>query len=72
MTTPDPAVAEVKNRAMRSARRNVFVGDHTKFGMDSFCRFADVRDFSVIVTDSGLSASEAHRYELLGPRVVRV
>ena len=71
MTTPDPAVAEVKHRAVRSARRSVFIGDHTKFGTDSFCRFADVRDFSVVVTDTGLSAAEAHRYELLGPRVVR-
>jgi DeoR/GlpR family transcriptional regulator of sugar metabolism len=71
MTTPDPAVAEVKSRAIRSARRTVFVGDHTKFGMDSFCRIADVRDFSVLVTDTGLSAAEAHRYELLGPRVIR-
>lgn len=71
MTTPDPAVAEVKQRAVRAARRAVFVGDHTKFGADSFCRFADVRDFSVIVTDSGLSGAEAHRYEMLGPRVVR-
>jgi DeoR family transcriptional regulator, fructose operon transcriptional repressor len=71
MTTPDPAVAEVKHRAARSARRRVFVADHTKFGVDSFCRFADVRDFAVIVTDSGLSAAEAHRYEMLGPQVVR-
>lgn len=71
MTTPDPAVADVKQRAVRAARRVVFVGDHTKFGVDSFCRFADVRDFSALVTDSGMSAAEAHRYEMLGPQVVR-
>lgn len=71
MTTPDPAVAEVKHRAARSSRRRVFVADHTKFGIDSFCRFADVRDFAAIVTDTGLSAAEAHRYELLGPQVLR-
>jgi DeoR family fructose operon transcriptional repressor len=71
MTTPDPAVAAVKQHAMRAARRVVFVGDHTKFGVDSFCRFAEVREFAVIVTDTGLSAAEAHRYDLLGPQVVR-
>lgn len=71
LTTPDPAVADVKQRAIRAARRAVFVGDHTKFGVDSFCRFADVRDFAVLVTDSGLSAAEARRYEMLGPQVVR-
>lgn len=71
LTTPDPAVADVKQRAIRAARRAVFIGDHTKFGVDSFCRFADVRDFAVLVTDSGLSAAEARRYEMLGPQVVR-
>ena len=72
LTTPDPAVAEVKRRAVRAARRAVFIGDHTKFGVDSFCRFADVGDFEVIVTDNGLSGVEARRYELLGAQVVRV
>ncbi|MCP3804471.1 DeoR/GlpR family DNA-binding transcription regulator [Allokutzneria sp. A3M-2-11 16] len=71
LTTPDPAVAAVKTQAMESARRRVLVADHSKFGVDSFCRFADVRDFDLIITDSGLSAAEAHRYHLLGPEVVR-
>ena len=45
---------------------------HTKFGAVSFCRFADVTEFEAIVTDGGLPASEAHRYSLLGPEVIRV
>jgi DeoR/GlpR family transcriptional regulator of sugar metabolism len=72
LTTPDPAVADVKSRAMRAARRRVFVGLHTKFGASSFCRFAEVADLATIVTDTRLPASEAHRYSLLGPQVIRV
>ncbi|MGY5138871.1 DeoR/GlpR family DNA-binding transcription regulator, partial [Streptomyces nigrescens] len=72
LTTPDPAVAEVKEQAVRSSRRRVLVGVHSKFGASSFCRFAEVRDFDTIVTDAGLSAPEAHRYSLLGPQVLRV
>ncbi|MFJ6698922.1 DeoR/GlpR family DNA-binding transcription regulator [Streptomyces sp. NPDC091272] len=71
LTTPDPAVGHVKARAMRSARRRIFAGIHTKFGAVSFCRFAEVRDFEAIVTDTSLPANEAHRYALLGPQVVR-
>ncbi|MFB9904022.1 DeoR/GlpR family DNA-binding transcription regulator [Allokutzneria oryzae] len=71
LTTPDPAVAAVKTQAVESARRRILVADHTKFGADSFCRFADVRDVDVIVTDTGLSAATATRYQLLGPEVVR-
>jgi DeoR/GlpR family transcriptional regulator of sugar metabolism len=71
LTTPDPAVSEVKAEVMRVSRRRVFSGVHTKFGAVSFCRFADVADFDAIVTDRGLPASEAHRYALLGPQVVQ-
>jgi DeoR/GlpR family transcriptional regulator of sugar metabolism len=72
LTTPDPAVAAVKREVVTRARRKVFVGLHRKFGVASFCRFADVTDFEVLVTDSGLSPHEAHRYSSLGPQVVRV
>ncbi|MEV7236283.1 DeoR/GlpR family DNA-binding transcription regulator [Streptomyces sp. NPDC051020] len=72
LTTPDPAVSEVKSQAVRGSRRRVFVGAHTKFGAVSFCRFADVRDIEAIVTDTGLQAAEAQRYTLLGPQVIRV
>ncbi|MEV0096243.1 DeoR/GlpR family DNA-binding transcription regulator [Streptomyces sp. NPDC050738] len=71
LTTPDPAVAEVKAQAIRSARRSVFVGAHTKFGAASFCRFAAVSTFEAIVTSTLLPSSEAQRYSLLGPQVIR-
>lgn len=72
LTTPDPAVCEVKSQVMCSARRRVFAGVHTKFGAVSFCRFADVGDFETVITDTGLSSAEAQRYSLLGPNVIRV
>lgn len=72
MTTPDPAVGAVKSAAVRAARRCVFVGTHTKFNAASFYRFADIADFDALITDTGLSANEAHRYGVLGPQVVRV
>ncbi|GAA4203031.1 DeoR/GlpR family DNA-binding transcription regulator [Actinocatenispora rupis] len=72
LTTPDPAVAEVKAAAVRAARRRVFVGVHTKFGVSTFCRFAEVGQFETIITDIGLPATEAHRMSLLGPQVLRV
>ncbi|MET4662890.1 DeoR family fructose operon transcriptional repressor [Streptomyces sp. PvP037] len=72
LTTPDPAVSEVKAQAVRAARRVVFAGVHTKFGAVSFCRFAEVGALEAIVTSTLLPAAEAHRYSLLGPQVVRV
>ncbi|MEU1055228.1 DeoR/GlpR family DNA-binding transcription regulator [Streptomyces sp. NPDC005876] len=72
LTTPDPAVSEVKAQAIRAARRTVFAGVHTKFGAVSFCRFGEVGTLEAIVTSTLLPSSEAHRYALLGPQVIRV
>ncbi|MFD7297197.1 DeoR/GlpR family DNA-binding transcription regulator [Streptomyces sp. NPDC059897] len=72
LTTPDPAVSEVKSQAIRASRRTVFAGVHTKFGAVSFCRFAPVGALEAIVTSTQLPASEAHRYSLMGPQVIRV
>jgi DeoR family fructose operon transcriptional repressor len=72
LTTPDPAVADVKAQVVRVSRRRVFSGVHTKFGASTFCRFAEIADLETIVTDTTLPATEAHRYSLLGPQVIRV
>ncbi|MFI9148897.1 DeoR/GlpR family DNA-binding transcription regulator [Streptomyces sp. NPDC053367] len=72
LTTPDPAVGEVKAQAVRAARRTVFVGAHTKFGAVSFCRFAEIGALEAIVTSTLLPPAEAHGYSLLGPQVIRV
>lgn len=72
LTTPDPAVSEVKAQAIRASRRTVFAGVHTKFGAVSFCRFAEVTALETIVTSTLLPTAEAHRYSLQGPQVIRV
>ena len=72
LTTPDPAVSAVKATVVQVSRRRVFVGMHLKFGVSSFCRFAEIKDFHTLVTDTGLSSHEAHRYSALGPHVIRV
>jgi DeoR family transcriptional regulator, fructose operon transcriptional repressor len=71
LTTSDPAVAAVKNTAVTVSRRSILVAAHSKFGVSNFCRFAEVADFEAIVTGSQLSVTEAHRYEALGPSVLR-
>jgi DeoR family fructose operon transcriptional repressor len=70
LTTPDPAVAAVKSAAVAAARRRILLADRSKFGVDSFCRFARVQDLEAIVTDSGLDARESLAYEALGVRMV--
>ena len=71
LTTPDPAVCAVKNKAVQVSNRRLFTGVSAKFGVNSFCKFADVAKFETLVTDKGLSTHEAARYRALGPNIVR-
>ena len=57
LTTPEPAVSEVKAAAIRVSRRRIFVGAHTKFRATSFSKFAEVSDFEMLITDTKLSAA---------------
>jgi DeoR family fructose operon transcriptional repressor len=72
LTTPDPAVAEVKRTAVAVSRRRIFVGIHTKFGVTSFCSFARVQDFELLITEEALPLRQAQRFAALGPHVERV
>jgi len=71
MTVPDSAVAAVKMAAVRSSRRRIFIGDSTKFGIDSFAKFAEVADFERIVTDGGLPVDYAAELHARGVEITR-
>lgn len=72
VTTPDPAVAAVKRAALAASRRRLLVGAHTKFGVASFSRFADLDDFELLITGEQLPTHRAQVFTSLGARVMRV
>lgn len=71
LTTPDPSEAAVKRATLRLGRRTILLADHTKVGQVSVCRYGEVADVDVLVTDTGLAASQAAELEAAGPQVVR-
>jgi DeoR/GlpR family transcriptional regulator of sugar metabolism len=72
LSTPDPAVAMVKAAAVRAAQRNIFVGAHNKFGARTFVRFAELRDFDLMITGRELTGSAAAMLTSAGAHLVRV
>lgn len=72
VTTPDPAVADIKAAAVRRADRSILIGAHHKFGRRTFVSFAGLRDFEVIVTGRELGSAAAERFEAAGATLRRV
>lgn len=68
-TCPDQSVADVKAQALASSRRRILACDNTKFGMDSFVRFASLEDFSVVVTDANVPGEMVKAVRARGPEV---
>lgn len=71
LTTPDAAEAAVKRATLSISRRRVLLADHTKIGAITLCRYGEVADLDVIVTDDGLNREHAEELESAGPEVIR-
>lgn len=70
LTAPDPAVAAVKSAGVAASRRRLLVADHSKFGSDSFCRFATISEVDTIVSDTELPQTAVDELRAHGREVV--
>lgn len=59
LTTPDIAEAETKRAALNCSRRRVLLADHSKMGKVSFCRYGELSEIDVVITDAALTAEQA-------------
>ncbi len=71
LTTPDLAEAQVKSAMVAAGGLVVCLADHTKIGQTQLCRFADLSQVDVVVTDAGLDDELAAELGAAGPRVIR-
>jgi DeoR family fructose operon transcriptional repressor len=71
LTATESSVAAVKAAALESSRRRICVADSSKFGTDSFVRFAGLADFEHVVTDSRLNDNYCNQIRAVGPEVTR-
>ncbi len=73
LSTPDAAEATVKRAMIEAARLTVLLADHTKFGREAVFKYADLDMIDVLITDDGLTATDAKSLEVdAGVEVVRV
>jgi DeoR family fructose operon transcriptional repressor len=57
LTTPDAPEAQVKRAMLASARRRIFLCDHSKIGVVSTIQHATLADIDVLITDTGIATS---------------
>jgi len=73
LSTPDAAEATVKRAMIDAARLTVLLADHTKFDTEAVFKYADLEMIDVLITDEGLSASDAKALQRdAGIEVMRV
>lgn len=70
LTTPDRDEAATKRAIAQAGRRTVVLADSTKVGLESSLRFASLSDVDVLVTDSGISATDEKALTEAGIEVV--
>lgn len=73
LTTPDVAEAAVKGAMLRAGARSIVVADASKYGADSFSRFATLDMVDTLVTDARLTADHpeaADAVRAAGPELV--
>lgn len=54
LTTPDPAEAGIKRLMLSAARRRILLADHSKVGLVSLCKYGDLTQVDLLITDAGL------------------
>lgn len=70
LCTPDMEQAQVKKTLMEMASSVVLICDSSKFGTESFAKFATLSEVDTLVTDDGLDAETRSRLESVPVEVI--
>lgn len=58
LTTPDPSEAAVKRAMIACAQRRILLADHSKIGLVSTCKYGDLADIDLLITDTGIAPDD--------------
>ena len=72
LTTPDPAEAAVKRLALGVGERTLLLADRTKVGRASLCRYGELTDADLLITDDGLATDARAELAAAGLDVLAV
>ena len=70
LTAPDLPDAAVKRRCLGIADRNLLLAESAKFGVVALCRYADLSDFDLLITDTDLSEAAVEDIRSMGIEII--
>ncbi len=70
ISTPDVNQAEMKKAMIAAANKVIVLSDSSKFGKNSFAKFANLSQVDTIITDSGLSVATRKEFEVGGIEII--
>lgn len=70
VTTPDITEAGTKRAMVQIASEVYVVADHTKFGVSTFVKFADLQDVVAIITDREIDRGQVAAFEEQGVEII--
>jgi DeoR family fructose operon transcriptional repressor len=70
LTTADTSDAVIKSKCLALAERNILLAESVKFGAVSMCRYGEISDLDVIVSDAAMSDIQASEIMALGVDVI--
>lgn len=70
LSTPDIYQADVKKSMISVANQVIVLADSSKLGNASFQRFAKLKDFDMLITDTGADIRELNKFREMGIEVV--
>ena len=72
LTTPDPSESAVKRATLSIARRTLLLADRTKVGRADLCRYGELDDADLLLTDAGVDDDAVAELTDAGLAVTRV
>ena len=70
LTTPNEETAAMKKAMIRTASEGYILCDSSKIGKKTFCKFADLNEFSYLITDDGIREEDQKALEDMGLHVL--
>lgn len=70
LTTPFEETAAMKRAMMRTSSERYLLCDSSKIGKKTFCKFAELNEFSQLITDDGINPADVSALEKQGLNII--